>query len=88
MRAPRGFALLFAVFIAACGDDPAPIEPTPDANVTTPDAPPTAVQLRDWVGTMTSSSADDAVADTVEDKVGIVVDTDDPAAFDDLLVEP
>jgi hypothetical protein len=61
---------------AACSDDsPATPGGTPDAN------PGGSIALIDWVGSMTADSSDDAVPDTVEDKLGILIDSDDPEAF-------
>jgi hypothetical protein len=80
MKAMRTLALGALLALGACSSDGAPAQPSP-----TPDAGPvaTGVPLLEWVTEMTSQTADDAIPDTVEDKV--VVDTDDPAAFDSFL---
>lgn len=83
MRA-RWFPMLALVLAGACGDDGGgAITPTP-----MPDAAPAPIQLTEWVTSMTDVTRDDALPDSVDDKVGVVVDTDDPAAFDSFLVEP
>jgi hypothetical protein len=52
-------------------------------------AGPMKVQLVDWVTDLAVSYAPDtSPPDTVEDKVDIVIDTSDPAAFDPLLQPP
>jgi len=68
--------LLAALVVAgaACSSDGAP---TPTG--------PTPVPILSWVTEMVDQTADDAMPDTVEDKV--IADTDDPAAFDSFLVE-
>lgn len=73
--------LVVALLLTACTGEDSPDEPEPgDGDGTT------SVQLRDWVEAMISAG-DDAEPDTVEDKLAIVEDTDDPAAFDHLLEE-
>jgi len=50
---------------------------------------PVKVPLVDWVTDLAVSYAPDTTPpDTVEDKVDIVIDTGDPAAFDPLLQQP
>jgi hypothetical protein len=61
-----------AMLAAACSSDSGPAQPEPIALVT-------------WVGELAGQTADDTQPDTVDDKVGVVTDTDDPAAFDSFL---
>ena len=80
-----------ALFAAACRSEMQdPVQGgTPDAGmVGDPDAAPTgSIALGSWVEAMTATEGDDAIPDTVDDKVGIVIDTDDPAAFDSFFQE-
>ncbi len=89
-------SLLLAPALVGCGDEetpPAPslpdsgtppTTPVPDAGA--PDSGP-SIPLQNWVRAMVTEGGDDGngMADTVDDKIGIVKDTDDPAAFDELL---
>jgi hypothetical protein len=81
----RGFALILVTWLAACGGgDEAPVTPgTPDAGGPTTNMIP----LTEWVTSMTDTTNEEALPDSVDDKVGVVTDTDDPAAFDAFLVE-
>jgi hypothetical protein len=77
MTTTRLLALAAALFIAACaGEDP------PELSMA--EADPTPIDLRDWVESMVSSG-EGANPDTVNDKPGIVIDTDDPTAFDEFF---
>lgn len=87
----RRLLLAAALALAACssdGQDPAQ-NGTPDAGMTGgADAAPTGtIALTSWVDQMTSMEGDEAIPDTVDDKIGIVIDTDDPAAFDSFFAE-
>lgn len=79
-------AALLVSCLAGCGGDEAPVTPggTPDAG-----GPTTSmIPLTEWVTSMTSTTDDEtALPDDVEGKVGVVIDTEDPAAFDSFLVE-
>jgi hypothetical protein len=78
MKAMKPLALAAALFISACiGEDGAP-------ELSEEEAAPTAIELRDWVDSMVGSG-ESAEPDTVEDKLGIVIDTNDPTAFDELF---
>ena len=47
--------------------------------------PQAAIPLLEWVTDLAAQTTDLAVPDTVEDKV--IIDTDDPAAFDAFLTQ-
>lgn len=77
MIATRLLALATALFLSACiGEEPPELDEE--------EAATTAIELRDWVDSMVSSG-ESAEPDTVEDKLGIVIDTNDPTAFDELF---
>jgi hypothetical protein len=65
--------------------DMQPGSSTPDGGAG--DARP-SIPLTDWVHAMVKEGQDDGngPADTVADKVGIVEDTDDPAAFNEFVM--
>jgi hypothetical protein len=79
-----------AAFLAACNDDDAPAV-TPAADVAPPmaadagaaDAGPVAVPLTVWVNDLVTTFGPMSAPDTVDDK--IIMDTEDPTAFDQLL---
>lgn len=87
MRA-RWWIAVALVVAGACGDSGSALT-TPDGGSTpTPDAPPSSIALKDWVTSMTDTTSDQALPDDVDSKIGVVVDTDDPAAFDSFLTQP
>ncbi len=63
-----------AMVAAACSSDAGPTEPEP-----------MSIPLVTWVSELADMTTDDSEPDTVDDKVGVVTDTDDPAAFDNFL---
>jgi hypothetical protein len=81
MNVIRYVALAAALLMAACvggggdGTDGPDPEPNPDG-----------IPLEEWVDAMVTAG-ENSLPDTVEDKLGIVIDTDDPHAFDFLLTE-
>jgi hypothetical protein len=72
---------VLAVVLAACGDEEteAPVAAPPDTGAV---APGPTVPLSAWVDKMV---ADEEQPDTVDDKIGVVIDTDDQTAFDKFL---
>jgi hypothetical protein len=91
MRTFRCMTLAAVLLAAACGDDDAPVPAVttaPDAGApagggAVPDAGPVAVPLTAWVHDLVSGFGPMSEPDTVDDKV--IMDTDDPAAFDPLF---
>ncbi len=56
--------------------------------MTGPGSGPTKIPLVEWVSDLAVNYAPDThPPDTVDDKVDIVIDTSDPAAFDGLLAQ-
>ena len=72
MKITRMIALAAAALLGACGSGGEP-EPTPE--------PAQMIHLEDWVASMIATGE----IDTVEDKVAILIDTDDPNAFANLF---
>jgi predicted component of type VI protein secretion system len=80
-----------AALLAACNDDDAPavtpaadVAPTVTADAgAAPDAGPVAVPLTVWVNDLVTTFGPMSAPDTVDDK--IIMDTEDPAAFDQIL---
>jgi hypothetical protein len=97
MRSLRALALAAALAGAAgCGGGGGGQKPAADAGAGgaggggaggSPDGGGTGgVTLVGWVDDLVTAHSDETSAsDTVEDKVGVIMDTDDPAAFDPLL---
>lgn len=83
MRRLRRTVLAAALALAACGESSEVTPGTPDAGT-----PANGIQLVDWVTSMTDRTTDEAEPDTVDDKPAIVIDTDDPGAFDGFVMEP
>ena len=82
MKTLLSVSLLASLLLGACGDS--------QPQTSEPDAGPVGgtIALVDWVTSMTDQTGDEAAPDTVDDKVGILILTEDPAAFDSYLVEP
>ena len=91
MATIRCLALAGILFGTACKDDDAVVTPItqPDAaggdvdGGVPPDAGPMAVPLTVWVNDLVQNFGPMSPPDTVDDKV--IMDTDDPAAFDTIL---
>ena len=92
-------SLLSAPALVGCGGEDKPTPALPDSGA--PGVPPgstapdggagdtgPSIPLSDWVHAMVTEGQDDGngPADTVDDKIGIVKDTDDPAAFDEFVM--
>jgi hypothetical protein len=89
-------ALAGLICAAACGDEDAPTAKPADAAASAdagsapeadggaaPDGGPVAVPLTVWVNDLVTNFGPMSPPDTVDDKV--IMDTDDPAAFDAIL---
>jgi hypothetical protein len=92
MATIRCLALAGIILATACNDESVPAVPpvaTPDAGGgevdggVPPDAGPVAVPLTVWVNDLVQNFGPMSPPDTVDDKV--IMDTDDPAAFDGIL---
>jgi hypothetical protein len=93
-------ALMLAPALVGCGggeDKPMPVLPDSGAPTIPPGAMPPdggageagpTIPLSTWVHAMVKEGGEDGtgMADTVDDKIGVVIDTDDPAAFDEFVM--
>jgi hypothetical protein len=73
---------------AMSGDAAGPPAPRPDGGAPAPDGGGAVAKVRliDWVDDLvTNYTTGERPPDTVDDKVDIIIDTEDPGAFDPLL---
>jgi hypothetical protein len=91
-------SLMLASSLVGCGgreDEPAPMLPDSGAPTMPPGSMPDgggdagpSIPLSTWLRAMVDEGGDDGngMPDTVEDKIGVVKDTDDPSAFDEFVM--